>query len=477
MRFILILSALIGLCGGAAGAETLPVGGQRELFVDHYLIDSMTGAELRLATPRDAGPVLRFDAPWELNFCGYVTVFRDGEVYRMYYRGLPSDGKDGSTAETTCYAESKDGIAWTKPNLGLFEVMGTRENNVVLANLAPFSHNFAPMLDTRAGVSADEKYKALAGTSETGLFVFVSSDGIHWRKRDEKPVITKGAFDSQNVAFWSETEQLYLCYMRTWSEGSFGGFRSVSRCTSPDFVTWSEPVEMDFGGTPREHLYTNQTSPYFRAPQIYVGTAARFMPGRRVISESEAEQIGVVKSYAGDCSDGVLLTSRGGTRYDRTFMEGFVRPGIGAENWTSRTNYPARGVIQTGANEMSLFVQHNYGQPTHRINRYTLRLDGFASLHAGYAGGEMRSKPITFSGEALYLNASTSAAGGVQVELQDAAGKPIEGFALADCNEVIGDDIEKRVTWKGGSLAPLAGKEVRLRIVLKDADVYALQFR
>src|SRR5205085_287340 len=131
-----------------------------------------------------------------------------------------------------------------------------------------------------------------------------------------------------------------------------------------------------------------QTTPYFRAPQIYVAIAARFMPGRRVISQEEADKLGVSKGYSGDCSDAVLMTSRGGGSYDRTFMEGFVRPGIGLENWVSRTNYPARGIVQTGSNEMSLYVQHNYGQPTHHLVRYAMRLDGLASLHAGYTGGE-----------------------------------------------------------------------------------------
>lgn len=474
--FSLLLSLCLGLTAQAEGP--LALGCRRELFVDRYLVDHLDNATLRLNTPREAGVALRFDAPWELHHCGYVTVFQDGDLFRMYYRGLPLAAKDGTDAENTCYAESRDGIAWTKPMLGLFEVGGTRDNNVVLAHHAPLSHNFAPFLDTRPGVPADEHYKALGGTVESGLVAFASEDGLHWRTIDDKPVITQGAFDSQNVSFWSEHEQTYVCYLRSWTETNFGGFRSVSRCTSPDFRTWSVPQEMDFGGTPREHLYTNQTAPYFRAPHLYISTAARFMPGRRVLSEEEGARIGLSKGYAGDCSDAVLMSSRGGYVYDRTFMEGFVRPGLGLENWVSRTNYPACGVLQTGPGEMSIYVQHHYGQPTHHLVRYALRLDGFASLHADYAGGAMRSKPITFAGEGLYLNMSTSAAGRVRVEIQGEDGMPLAGYALDDCTELLGDDLEKRVTWKGGAgLAALAGKAVRLNITLQDADVYSLQFR
>jgi len=474
----LFLAIFVLVSKMAVAAPPIDLGSRLELFIDAFLIDSLADTELRLATPHNAGPVLRFDAPWELHHCGYVTVFPDTDKYRMYYRGLPIAGKDGSDDETTCYAESADGITWSKPNLGLFEVHGTRENNVILADAAPLSHNFSPFLDTRPDTPPEQRYKALGGTTESGLVAFISADGIHWEKFQEAPVITKGAFDSQNVAFWSESEQTYLCYFRTWTENNWGGFRTVSRATSKDFKTWTDATPMEFGDTPWEHLYTNQTAPYFRAPHIYLATAARFMPGRRVVSEAQAEALGLSKGYAGDCSDAVLMSSRGGNHYDRTFMEGFVRPGVGLENWVSRTNYPARGILQTGPAEMSMYVQHSYGQPTHHLVRYTMRLDGPASLHAGYAGGEMISKPITFTGEQLLLNMSTSAAGSLRVELQDESGTPIPDHTLDDCEELIGDAIEMPVHWKeSSSLAPLIGKTIRLRIQLKDADLYALRFR
>jgi len=184
----------------AAPEEALNIGTRLEPFLDRFLIDRLEGAALEMQSPTEAGVALRFDAPWEGRYCGYVTVFKDAEKFRLYYRGLPEPNKDGSDTEVTCYAESADGIAWTKPSLGLHEVNGTRENNVILAGMAPYSHNFAPLYDTRNGVPAEERYKALAGTSETGLAAFVSPDGVNWRIL-QKGVITEGAFDSQNVAF------------------------------------------------------------------------------------------------------------------------------------------------------------------------------------------------------------------------------------------------------------------------------------
>ena len=99
---------------------------------------------------------MRYGKPWEGLYAAYTTVFKDGPKYRMYYRGMPAGTGDGDSKESTCYAESPDGINWTKPNLGLFTVMGTKDNNVVLAGMPPFSHNFAPMLDTRPGVAAEQ---------------------------------------------------------------------------------------------------------------------------------------------------------------------------------------------------------------------------------------------------------------------------------------------------------------------------------
>ncbi|MCA9262494.1 MAG: hypothetical protein KDA60_01550 [Planctomycetales bacterium] len=463
----------------SVNSDALELGTHAELFVDHHWIDRSEGTTLQLHAPHDAGQVLAFDKPWEGAFSGYVTVLSDGDRLRMYYRGLPKAGRDGTDNERTCYAESDDGIHWTKPVLGIFDVEGSTENNVVLSGQTPASHNFCPFRDANPNALADAKYKALGGTSR-GLIAFASADGVHWNRLQQEPVITAGQFDSQNVSFWSSAEQHYVCYFRTWTETNYGGFRTVSRATSTDFVTWSDPEPMTFGDRPYEHLYTNQTQPYYRSPNLLVGVAARFMPGRQVITAEEAAAIQVDAKYYGDISDAVLLTSRGGTRYDRAFMESFIRPGPGIENWVSRTNYPACGIVPTGEGEMSVYVQKNYGQPTAHLRRFTLREDGFVSLHAGYDGGEMIAKPLRWeaSGDSveLFLNMATSAAGSVRVAVCDATGEPFPGFALGDCQELIGDQIARRVRWKSGAnLAKLNGRVVRFKFALKDADVYSFR--
>lgn len=485
-RHAVCLSLVVCFAAATARAETpIDIGSRRELFVDHHLIEKLDACRLDLARPRDEGVVLKFDQPWEGPFCGYCTVINDGDRFRVYYRGNPTAGRDGGNTEVTCVAESPDGIHFTKPKLGHFEVDGTKENNVVLAGLAPFSHNLSPMLDSRPGVPADQRWKAIGGIMSSGLAALASPDGLRWRKLRDKPILTKSQvpfkamFDSQNLAFWSESEKKYLLYFRVFQDG----FRRIARATSDDFVTWSAPELMEYrvpGGTPPvEHHYTNQTHPYFRAPHIYVSLAARFMSGRQVLTDDEAQAIGVNPAYFKDTSDAIFQTSRGGggAVYDRTFLEGFIRPAIGARNWVSRTNYPALNTVQTGPDEMSFYVNQDYAQPTSHLHRYSLRLDGFASVRAGYAGGELLTKPLTFTGQRLFVNLATSAAGSLRVEVQDAAGKPIPGFTLADARELIGNEIERPVSWKSGDdVNQLSGQTVRLRFVLKDADLFAIRF-
>ncbi len=478
IQLLIFVIVTLTVCSSLPAQDVIQLDSKRELFVDYYLIDSLKNTCLVMHEPRDEGPVLYFDKPWEGAFSGYCTIIKDGNTYRLYYRGFPVAGKDYSGAETTCYAESQDGIHWQKPVIGLYEFDGSFDNNIVLANAAPVTHNFCPFLDRNPNAKAEERFKAVGGNKVSGLIAYVSPDGTHWKRRQEKAIITKGKFDSQNVPFWSESENCYVCYFRTWSGGGFKGFRTISRTTSTDFIHWSEPVAMSFGDTPMEHMYTNQTHPYFRAPHIYISIGGRFMPDKQVLTEEQAEKLNVNPKYYKDCSDAFFMTSRGGNVYDRTFMESFIRPGIGLKNWVSRSNYPALNVVQTGPHEMSLYVNQDYAQPSAHLHRYSLRLDGFASLKAPYQGGEMITKPFTFIGDQLAINYATSAAGEIRIEIQNEKGVPVPGYTLEESQPIIGNEIERIVNWKAvENVKQLSAKTIRLRFVMKDADLYSLWFK
>ena len=179
------------------------------------------------------------------------------------------------------------------------------------------------------------------------------------------------------------------------------------------------------------------------------------------------------------------MTSRDGVHWDRRFMEAFIRPGRDPRNWVHRCNMPASGIVPTAKDELSLYVGRHNTYPSSHLERLVLRLDGFVSVHAGYAEGELIAKPLVFQGENLVLNFATSAAGSIRVEIQDAKGNPLPGFALEESPLIWGDEIEHTVRWKrthakatsDKPLARIAGKPVRLRFVMRDADLYSLRFR
>lgn len=285
----------------------------------------------------------------------------------------------------------------------------------------------------------------------------------------DKPVITDGAFDSQNLAFWDETRHRYVEFHRDFRQG----YRDIKTCTSTDFTQWTEPVWLTYPGVPAEHLYTNQITPYCRALHIFLGFPKRFVPSHNPTDHP----------YGG-VSDGVFMTSRDGVTFKR-WCEAMIRPGLQKSRWVNRNNMTAWGLVVTKsdirptADELSLYSTEGYYRGPHcQIRRFTYRLDGFVSLHASYQGGEMTTRPLTFAGKTLTINFSTSAAGSIQVELQRASGQAIAGYMLADCPEIVGDEIEQTVIWnQGNDVGHLAGQPVKLRFVMKDADLYALQFR
>ena len=212
-KALLVFSLLLSVAAASANptetTETLDIGSRLELFVDEYLIDRLEGARLQLQRPVPAEVAIRYDQPWEDTLAFYSTVIQDGDVYRLYYRGRYRK------PYTTCYAESRDGIHWTKPKLGIVDFDGSRENNVIL----PTSGQFFPFIDNRPGVPAAQRYKANSRDTRppASLVGYVSSDAIHWTRIREEPLVPKvleNNFDSQNVMFWSEVEKLYVLYSR-----------------------------------------------------------------------------------------------------------------------------------------------------------------------------------------------------------------------------------------------------------------------
>lgn len=495
----------------AAGADTIDIGSRRELFVDDSLIEHLAGkAALRLHRPQPREIVLVHDAPWEGSGSGYHSVFKDGNLYRMYYKAWQLDVADGKVNTGShplfcCYAESDDGIRWRKPQLGLHDFRGSKANNIVitsgkLGTLNVDAGHPAVFKDENPAAPADARYKAIVRSSNpNGLLPFKSPDGIHWTPMNDAPILAKlGAFDSQNLAFWDTTRGEYRAYWRIFTAGVTtekewrpGGYRAIRTATSKDLLTWNPHADLTYVDSPEEELYTNQVQPYHRAPHIFIGFPTRYIdrgwsdsikalpePGHR---ESRAA---ANKRYGTAITEGLLMASRDGVRFKR-WNEAFLPPGIEREGtWNYGHQYIAWHLVETKSSlegapdELSLYASESYWTGnSSALRRYTLRTDGFVSVNAPMDGGGLVTKPLTFTGGRLVLNFSSSAAGGVRVEIQDVAGTPMPGFSLADCPPIFGDSLARTVMWKaGGNVSTLAGKPVRLRFDLKDADVFAFQF-
>jgi hypothetical protein len=477
--------------------QIIDIGSRRELFVEDTLIDCLEGgAQLRLHEPSPREIAIVHDEPWEGSSCGYHTVFQDGELYRMYYRGMHFDLREPKPDEQLepvyCYAESDDGVNWRKPALGIVEYGGTRENNIILEGVG--THNFSPFKDANPDCEPSVLYKGLGGLkSEGGLFAFKSADGINWSLMVEEPVITNGAFDSQNVAFWDENIGMYRAYWRYFTEAEVEGgpsYRAIRTGTSTDFLNWDQDTDLSYFDSPDEQIYTNQVFPYHRAPHVLVGLPTRYVDNgwtdsTRALPELEnrEKRSSISQRYGTAVTEGLFMASRDGVKFKR-WNEAFVRPGVQRPgSWYYGHQYSARGLVETESElegapkEISMY--YNEGHPTDvsvAVRRYTIRLDGFVSVWAPSKGGELLTNPILFNGNRLSLNFSTSAAGGICVEVQDPDGIPKPGFALSDCHDVFGDEISRVVTWDEGDIGELSGRPVRLRFALRDADLYSFRF-
>ncbi|MFH1923752.1 MAG: hypothetical protein ABIP48_28165, partial [Planctomycetota bacterium] len=251
------------VCPLTEAADAIDIGSRLELFADSHLIDRLaSGARRQLHRPTPHEIAVVTDQPWEGNGVNYVTVFQDGDLCRMYYRGADvqydTNGYRETHREVYCYAESEDGVHWTKPELGLFEFNGSKQNNIVWDGSVG-THNFTPFKDANPAAADDARYKAIgvgAGEAGRGMFAFKSADAIHWSLLSDKPVITKGAFDSQNLAFWDANRSEYREYHR-----DFRGGRDIRTCTSKDFVNWSDPVFLEYTPGRTSELYTNGVIP------------------------------------------------------------------------------------------------------------------------------------------------------------------------------------------------------------------------
>ena len=469
------------------------IGSRRELFWDYALIEpSRTTAELTLHKPRIEEIVFVHDAPWEGDGCNSYSIIKQGDVYRAYYLAWKMMNEDCTAhivgnEHFVCCIESTDGIHWTRPNLGLCEFGGSKDNNIVLNfTNCKFDDMVHVFIDENPACPPEEKIKAIGHDRNKALSCYVSADGLHFQKGWQMTDI--GKFDTHNIAFWSPEHNCYFAFIRDFHDRPKGGdwnsaIRDVRVMTSPDFKTWTVPELLDFGGAEDYPLYTNEIQRYPRAPHIFVGFPSRYME-RKVWTDNvaalpntqrRAKLCDVHPRYGLTVTDTLFMSSRDGKSFHR-FDEAFIAPEIEQRyNWVYGDCYPATGFVETKSHltyapdEYSLYCyeKHWSGEPA-ELRRYTIRKDGFASFHAPYGERKIFTRPLVFEGNKMELNFATSARGYVFIK--------IHASDTTLCSvELFGNSLDRIVPFDG-DLGALAGEKITIEITLRDADVYSFRF-
>ncbi|MBQ7153582.1 MAG: hypothetical protein IJR83_06580 [Clostridia bacterium] len=477
----------------------------RFLCWDSSRISSSDSLQIRMHHPVKQNVALRCDSEWEGNCTGYAScIFWNGQ-YHLYYRGCDyyymADGSVRSNGPgAICLAVSSDGITFTKPNLGLYDWNGSKENNIIFTK-DTFTDNFSVFLDKNPDVSADERFKALSQSSKLrdSLDYYASADGYHFRFMRTMPF--RGSFDSFNVVFWDPVRSRYFLYYRTFHPSdknrvwAFTGLetpkedliRGICVATSEDFQNWDchGPIAYcdDFSDV---QMYTNQIAPYFRAPKMLLGLPTRYydrvddpVAFSSMPLADKREVITRLFDREGTAlTDVAIMTSYDGFLFDRR-TEAFMTPGPEDDcNWWYGNCYTSYGPYLTQSEspkkppEISFLCGDNYRIKPVEFWRYTIRLDGFFSWYADLSGGYAVTEPVEITGGTMTLNLASSALGGVRVTLLDENGDPIPGYRS---HLLFGDNIAKPAVFDS-DLSRLSGQRVKIRFDLYDAHLYSFTF-
>jgi len=477
--------------------DAINIGSRRELFWDDFMIEP----ELTTAVPKLHGPVkkemvLHLDKPWEGDGCDYYNIFKDDDVYRMYYLGWwmlnPEQTEHTGEGIKVCYAESKDGLNWYRPNLGIFEFQGSKENNIILDRSIDIYDNFYAFKDTNPDCRPGEKYKAVAESGKDGtLWGYYSEDAVHWTRSHLIGTREMGKYDSLNTCFWDETTEQYWCYIRDFHDnddtGEYG-IRDIRYITSKDFLTWTMPVMLDYCGGEDYPLYTNNISRYFRAPHVWTGFPTRYVQRNKWTKnfdslcgkERRQKRCAITPRLGQTVTDTVFMSSRDGMHWNR-FDEAWLTPGPeNGYNWVYGDCFPALGMIQTpseypgASDEISMYnFEGKWSCMPSKLFRYTVRLDGFASYNSPYKESKLVTRPFIFEGKDLLLNFRTSARGHIYIKVLDEDCNPIDG--LYTC-EMFGDRVDTKIEFEKAEISSVAGKPIRLEFTMSDADVFSFKF-
>lgn len=463
--------------------------GRHEMFMDDYRIHSMIDVQRQIHEGVKSKVLIKADKPWEgRSVYIYGTVLYDlpkGSGYRMWYTSYVDQNY------FLCYATSKDGINWVKPELGIIEFNGSKKNNICMIGGGTLVYD-------PYDVDQERRYKMMKFNPEKERFgynVYFSKDGLNWNDSYKKPVLPYGdvssvAFDTANRIFIATSKQRMLVSNTSVTPGKNDRTANVS--VSKDFINWHAPgsvtsafsmaVEGDYlddltviaKGGMESNVYGMPVFPY---QGMYVGFPWMFDIATYSVGEFSVTGDGKIQPQ--------LAVSRDLKIWDRLIREPVLPVGK-AGAWDDGTVYTASNILTTSKEVVLYYGAMNLphggstsGQEQYaNIARATWRADGFMSLqNAGDDAGVITTKPVSFDAKNLKVNAKMGAGGFLKVEVLDLEDNPIKGFAVKQSKPIIGDQYNAKVSWLGNeNLAKLIGKKVKLRFHLKNGNFYSFWF-
>lgn len=482
-----VFAVALFVTGGdcSQSAEPIDIGSDKQLILDGLFLAESRGVSLKIHPPRKTGDAtLRREHEWESASLNWFNVVQDpGQIdrrakYRMWYEAYDVDGWPTANDTSFCYAESRDGIRWTKPVLRMFSYKGSDRNNILFRQIGSKAsgnrsrvHGTGVFIDTHASPKA--RYKAVG----QGLFVrpgqrphriagMYSADGLKWT-RFSKPIINVFA-DSQYSGFWDASRERYVVFGRVGGRG-----RSIGRSESVDFSHLGPLKLVSQTGDsdpPNSDLYNSPAIKYAHAPNVYLMFPSLYQ-------------------HEPDTLDIRLAVSRDGIRWSRPDRKtAFIALGKG-NVFDSGSLYMGQGMIRV---EDELWLYYSGSPLRHQeaelgkltkpenarvYSRVVVRLDRFVAATAGPVGGSFTSPPLRFTGNKLNLNVQVRSGGHMRIGLLDAEGRPVPKFSVSDCVPITGDSLSKSVEWKGGGdVGTRATKPTRLRIEMSDARLFGFQF-
>jgi hypothetical protein len=498
-QLCILLFCFFGWVGeGLADADATPA---RYLFLDPAILERVEGAEIHVNPAERRETVILPDRPWEKHIISFFLTVRDeGGKLRMWYicRNDVVTRPDGGMADPTpdsqanvAYAESSDGIQWTKPSLGIYDYKGSKDNNLVGV------HSLEGMVFQDKNAPASERYTYVSTgrpvgdrKGPVGIYRFHSPDGLRW-ERDAQPLI-QAASDTQNVVWWDEHRKEYVVIVRGWENG----LRKVSRLALPSLTV---PATVKPGGTsryfnneiptilacdeqdpPRTDVYNMSAQPYILDSHWYVAFPT-FL--RRWTATDDRRQPGMKRSVGpAEVQFAGSRDSLQWHRYDRT---AYASPGI-ADPAKKNLIYMGTGMVlrgdeiwQYGTEFESAHgdIEARKRKTDGRIVRYVQRVDGFVSLDTHNSAGTARTVPVQITGTRLLVNLDTGALGELRVGLIGADGQPEPGFAIEDCEPIEYNGTGVTVTWKGGAdLSARQGRKLALEFKSHRTKLYSFRF-